>query len=187
MESYLSHLMSSSLPIATWGLVLVWLILFSFSHVLSQKGNDLVKKQSYILNGDTNELGQKQNWKLTVFQLLFSSAIITVAAFMGGAGFVFFAGGWIVITAVSIPLNLRNLLFLRELSRPDAATGSVSLSSRLAVQDAAFKLLGMASFCLLLGLVLAHLALLGGALFMSATAIGYLRKPKKALPDELST
>jgi hypothetical protein len=55
----------------------------------------------------------------------------------------------------------------------------VILSNRLAVKDAAFKLLGMASFCLLLGLLVAHLALLGGAFFMSATAIGYLRKLRK--------
>lgn len=122
---------------------------------------------------------REQNWKLTVFQILFSSAIFTFAAFVGGAFLVFFAGGWLVITAVSIPLNLRSVLFLRALSQPDAATGSVILSNRLAVQDAAFKMLGMASFCLLLGLVVAHLALLGGGLFLSATAIGYLRKSKK--------
>src|SRR5437762_9865105 len=81
-------------------------------------------------------------------------------------------------SAVSIPLNLRSILFLRALSEPGAAKGSVTLSNHLAVKDHAFQLFGAAAFCLLLGILVAHLALLGGAFFLSATALGYLRKAK---------
>jgi hypothetical protein len=78
-------------------------------------------------------------WKLSIFQVLFGSAIFTFAALIGGAFFVFFASGRIVITAVSIPINLRSILFLQALSRSGAATGSLILSNRLGAEDAAFK------------------------------------------------
>lgn len=113
METYLSNLMSSSLPIPFWALILLWLILFSVSHVLSRKGNDLANNQDFIVTGKMGELVREHNWKLTFLQILFSSAIFTFAALAGGAFLVFFAGGWLVTTAVSIPLNLRSVLFLR--------------------------------------------------------------------------
>src|SRR5437762_8780286 len=81
-------------------------------------------------------------------------------------------------SAVSIPLNFRSILFLRSLSEPGAAKGSVTLSNHLAVKDHAFQLFGAAAFCLLLAILVAHLSLFGGAFFLSATAFGYLRKAK---------
>ena len=83
------------------------------------------------------------------------------------------------MAAVSITLNLRSILFLRALSQPGAAKGSVTLSNHSAVKDLAFQFFGAAAFCLFLGILLAHLALLGGAFFLSATAFGYLRKAKE--------
>jgi len=186
METYFNNLISSTLPVPLWVLILFWFILYVVSQVLYRKAKALVNKQTLITTGKASELVREQNWKLSIFQVLFTSAIFTSAAFIGGAFFVFFAGGWIVLTAASIPMNLRSILFFRALTRPDAASGSVTLSNRFAVKDAAFKLLESAVFCLLLGIVTAHLALLGGAFFLSATAIGYLRKSKKKIKNELS-
>ncbi len=179
MENYFNNLMSSSLPLPLWVLIIIWFILFIAAHILTWKGNALANQQSFIVTRKTDELVSGQNWRLTVFQILFTSAIFTFATIIGGPFFVFFAGGWIVITAVSIPLNLRSVLYLRAIVQSEAATGSVTISNRLAVKDVAFKLYGLAAFCLILGLVMAHLALLGGALFISATATGYLRKLKQ--------
>lgn len=186
METYFNHLMSSSLPIPLWALILFWLILYAVSQVLFRKANALRNKQTLITTGHTGELVREQNWKLSIVQVLFTSAIFASATLIGGAFFVFFAGGWIVITAASIPVNLSAILFRHALTQPDAGTGSVILSNRLAVKDAAFKLLGLAVFCLLLGLVMAHLALLGGAFFLFVTASGYLRKVKKKIKSESS-
>ena len=187
METYLNDLISSSLPIPHWALILFWLILYAVSQVLYRQANSLRHKQTLITTGNTGELVREQNWKLSLVQVLLTSAIFTSATLIGGAFFVFFAGGWIVITAASIPINLSTVLFRRTLTQPGAGTGAVILSSRLAVKDAAFKLLGLAVFCLLLGLVTAHLALLGGAFFLFATAMGYLRKSKKKIKNELSS
>src|SRR5712671_1373284 len=117
MENYFSILMSNSLPIPLWGLIIIWFILFAVGHVLCRKGYDLANKQKFIVTGKTSELVREQNWKLTFFQILFTSAIFAFAAFIGGAFFEFFAGGWIVITAVSIPFNLRSVLYLNAISQ----------------------------------------------------------------------
>lgn len=67
---------------------------------------------------------------------------------------------------------------LRALSEPGAAKGSLTLSNHLAVKDHAFHLFGAASFCLLLGILVADVAFFGAAFFLSGTALGYLRKAK---------
>lgn len=179
MENYFTHLRSNSLPIPHWALMVIWLILFFTAQVLSKAGHNLSDKQNLILTSKTNDLVKAQSWKLTLFQILFTSAIFTFAVFIGDPFFVFFAGGWLILTAVSIPLNLRSILFLRALSQPNAATGSVTLSNRLVVKRAASDLFAMAAFCLILGVVFAQLALLGAAFFLAATATGYLRKSNK--------
>ena len=156
----------------------MWLIIFVTAHFLFRKGRRVSYAQDFIVTGGPPGLIKEQSVRLTLVQVLFSAAIFAYASFFGGPVFAFFAGGWVVTTAVSIHLNLRSLLFLRALSEPGAAKGSVTLSNSLAVKDHAFQLFGAAAFCLLLGIVLAQLALLGGAFFLSATALGYLRKAK---------
>src|SRR6266496_3846211 len=112
-------------------------------------------------------------WGVVIFWLIiFASAQVlfrTARSFSQAQDFV-------VTSAVSISLNLRSILFLRSLSQPGAARGSVTFSNHLAVKDLAFQLFGAAAFCLILGILLAHLALFGGAFFLLATAFGYLRR-----------
>jgi len=107
-----------------------------------------------------------------------TAAIFTSASFYAGPIFAFWAGGWIVATTASLAFMLRSIFFYRTLSQPGAAEGSVKLSKGLAIKDKAYQVFGMSAFCLILGILLAQLALLGGALFLSATAFGYLRKAK---------
>ena len=184
METYLSELKASTIPLPQWGIVILWFIIFASAHVLFRKSRALSRAQEFVVTGGPPKLVREQSLRLTLVQVLFSAAIFAYASFFGGSIFVFFAGGWVVTTAVSIPLNLRSILFLRALSQPGAAKGSVTLSSHLAVKDQAFELFGAAAFCLLLGIIFAHLALFGGAFFLSATAFGYLRKAKGKTTNE---
>ncbi len=178
METYLHGLSSSTIPFPPWGIVTIWLVIFASAPVVSRKAAALSATQSFVIIGGPVGLVKEQSFKLLIGQVLFSAAIFTFASILGGPVFVFFAGGWVVTTLVSIPLNLRSVLFLRALSKPGAAQGSVTLSNYLAVKDLAFQLFGVAAFCLLLGVILAHLALLGGAFFLTATSLGYLKKTK---------
>jgi hypothetical protein len=113
---------------------------------------------------------------------LLTAGIFGAAAVLGPPAFGFLAGGWVVTTAVSIPITLRRILFQRGLSRPDAASGSVILSYDFAIESLAFELFGAAVFVLILGVCLAHLALLGGAFFIGATAFGYIQKTRRPEP-----
>ena len=178
MKTYISELESSTIPLPLWGVAVIWLIIFASAHVLFRKGCGLSHAQDFIVSGGPPGLIREQSVRLTLVQVLFSAAIFAYASFLGGLVFAFFAGGWFVTTAVSISLNLRSILFLRALSEPDAAKGSVTLSDSLAVKDHAFHLFGVAVFCLLVGMLVAHLALFGAAFILSATAFGYLRKAK---------
>ena len=183
METYIRELESSTIPLPHWAVIIIWLIIFVSAHVLFRKGRGLSHAQDFIVTGGPRGLVKEQSVRLALVQVLFSAAIFAYASFFGGPVFAFFAGGWFVTTAVSISLNLRSILFLRALSEPDAAKGSVMLSNSLAVKDHAFHLFGVAVFCLLVGMLVAHLALFGAALILSATAFGYLRKAKAKATD----
>jgi len=105
-------------------------------------------------------------------------AIFVFSSYVDDTAFVFLAGGWVITLTASIALNVRAILFLRSLSLPAAAEGTLTFSPRLALQDQAFQLFGMATFCLIIGALLAHLALFGSAIFIAATGAGYLRRAK---------
>ena len=108
-----------------------------------------------------------------------ASAELTLLALMlGRAAFVFFAGGMIVASACGVGLSAQGLLTARALARPDAVNGAVTFSTASAFRHMAHRAAGAAVPCLLMGLVLAHLALLGGAFFLASTASGYLRKAR---------
>jgi hypothetical protein len=178
MEKYFAELQASPIPLPKWGVIVLWVVIFCFANVLARKSRAHLGEQQFIINENTAGLIRKESLKLTLIRIALSGAIFAYASFFGGPIFSFTAGGWVVLAAVSISLQMRSYFFLRALSRPDAAKGSVTLSARLVIKQQAFHLFGLAALCLLLGILLAHLALFGGALFISATAYGYLRKTR---------
>ena len=184
METYLRELQASRIPLPQWGVVILWLLIFASAQVLFRKSRALSRAQAFVVTGGPPGLVREQSLRLVLVQLLFGGAVLAFASLAGGFIFVFLAGGWVVATAASIPLSFRSVLFLRALSQPGAATGSVTLSSHVAVKDQAFQVFGAATFCLLLGVCFAHLALFGGAFLLLATAFGYLRKANGKTADE---
>lgn len=181
MSEYLNALQSSSLPLPFWGVVVLWCLLYSLSYALAQTQEAVAKShpQNFIATGEPTGRIREQSWKLACAQVILTGAIFISARLLGGPAFVFLAGGWVVTTAVSIPIALRRILFQRALSDPEAASGSVTLSYDLAIESLAFELFGAAVFVLILGVCLSHLALLGGAFFIGATAFGYIRKTRR--------
>ncbi len=182
MDAYLRTLESSTFPIPQWGLLFAWLILFIGSNALHRRGLTLAGSQAHISMGAPFGLVLPFSARLVLAQIIFSVAVFALASLAGGAGFAFLAGGWVTVTAVSFALNLRSTLYLAALAKPDTAEGSLKLSNRLVVRNHAFQLLGAAALCFSLGVLIAHLALLGGALFLAAASIGYLRKANAPRP-----
>lgn len=183
METYLTKLESSTIPLPAWAVVLGWLVIFISAHVLFKKARLLSRGQNFINIGISSGLVKEQTPKLMIVQVMFSVAVFAYASFFGGGVFTFFVGGWIVMSALSVAINLRSLFFSKAIAKPDAAKGSVTLSEYLIVKDAAYQLFGGAVFCLILGVFTAHLALMGGALFLTATGFGYLRKVRRSVTD----
>lgn len=184
MGNYLRHLESRTMPLPIWGVVVSWFILYCCAHILVRKGYAFRRAQNVIVVRPGGVSARPPGLRLILCQLLLTGAIFASASLLGGPFFVFFACGWLVTTAVSIPTGLRSLFFLRAISQREAAKGSVTMSPQLVTRDQAYHLFGAAVFCLLLGVILAHLALIGGALFLSATAIGYQRRARNQCNHE---
>ena len=178
MMTYLHALESSILPVGPWGLGVVWCVLYAIARFGASRSNALVAShpQSFISYGGPPVPIKEQSFRLMCIQIGLTVVIFFLASIIGGPVFVFLAGGWTVTTAVSIPLTLRRVLFHRALVSPGAASGSVTLSNQLAVEGVAFEILAIGAWVAILGIFLAHLALLGGGVFICATGLGYLRK-----------
>lgn len=183
MVDYFSALQSNTVPFPFSGLVVVWCLLYSLSHGLALWQRALTKShpQTYVTTEDPPPARavRERSWGLISVQVLLTAGIFVAAESLGPPAFAFLAGGWVVTTAVSIPITLRRILFQRGLSAPGAASGSVTLSYDFAVESLAFELFGAAVFVLILGVCLSHLALLGGSFFIGATAFGYIRKTRR--------
>ncbi len=177
MSAYLKAF-ESSLPLPPLTCVLVWFLLYAAAQVLGwrlARLGELHPQTSILIGGATVQI-KKQSWVLMCVQLTLTAMIFLAGYALGPLGFAFLAGGWVVTTAVSIPIMLRKILFHRSLLLPGAATGSVTLSGPLSVKSASFELFGLAAFVTVLGLIFANPALLGGSFFIAATGLGYLRK-----------
>lgn len=175
MDAYLNELMSSTMPLPVWAICLLWLILFASANLLFVKGRALSNAQNFFVISGPRPLHDLSP-RLILFQALFAAVVFTSSLFLGGPAFVLLAGGWVILSAVSTAINLRSLLYFRALSLQGAADGSVTLSAQLSAKNQAFQLFAAATLCLCAGILVAHLALLGGALFLTATATGILRK-----------
>src|ERR1043166_9207143 len=122
METYLNQLGSSAIPLPHWAVGGVWLILYTLAHVLFRKAMALSNRQNFIVSGGPPGLVKEPTWELTGVQIAFACAIFAYGLSVGGRVFTFFVGGWVVVSAVSIPTSLRSILFYRALADPGAAT-----------------------------------------------------------------
>src|SRR5690242_6513747 len=113
MEEYFNALQSTTLPLPHWGAGILWCLLYLLSYALRLKEQSVSKAhpQNFITTGEPTGRIKEQSWKLTFVQLLLTAAIFIAAHFLGGPIFVFLAGGWLVTSAVSIPLAVRRILF----------------------------------------------------------------------------
>jgi hypothetical protein len=176
VDAYLTELMQSTLPLSSWSVAFLWLVVFGLNHVLFRRARNLSRGQQFILTGDSSVNARASSPRLIAIQVAFAAILFSVSDFLGDPASVFIAGGWVITASVLLAFNVRSVLFFGALVAPGVATGSVMLTGPLAIRDIAFQLFGGAICCLVIGLLTAHLALLGGALFITASGVGYLRK-----------
>jgi hypothetical protein len=180
LEKYVTSLLESELPFDAWVAALVWVALFLANHWTARSTRAANDAQTFIAVEDWSALRRGYEPKYIVAQVLFAGIVFLFAWLLGRSAFAFFAGGLIVAMAYGLALNVQGLLSARALARANAASGVLTFSTPSAFRHMAHRVTGGALGCLLMGLALAHLALLGGALFLASTAGGYFRRARNA-------
>lgn len=180
MEKYVTSLFESALPIEPWVAALVWIVLYLANHRIARSARVANDAQGFLGVEDWSAVRRGFEPKYILTQILFAGIVFLFALLLDGSAFVFFAGGLIAAMACGLALNVQGLLSARALAHPNAAKGALTFATASAFQHMAHRVSGAAIACLFLGLILAHLAPLGGALFLALTASGYLRRARNA-------
>jgi hypothetical protein len=183
MESYVTLLLESELPFGHWGAPLVWLTLFLANQWVARAARAANDAQHSLTVEDWTPLRRGFQAKYVAVQVLVGGVVFLLAAQLDESGNVFLAGGFIVAFAYALAQNLQGLLSARALSRPNTASGTLTFSTASAFRHNAHRLFGGACASLVAGLVVAHLALLGGAFFLVSMGIGSWRKARNVLPQ----
>ena len=178
METYVNELLASELPFEPWVAALIWVAFLIASRWVAQSLRAANDAQHAVTVEDWGALRRSLEPKDLVVQVLVVGIVFLLASMLGKAAFVFLAGGVIVASAFGLGLSAQGLLTARALALPHAVDGSVTFSTASAFRHMAHRAGGAALACLIIGLVLAHLALLGGALFLASTGNSYLRKAR---------
>lgn len=176
MEKYLNALFASELPFEPWVAALVWVALFIANRWIVGSLRAANDAQHVVGVEDWSALRRGFEPKYLVAKILVAGILFALALRVGRPAFVLVAGGLIVALAFGLGLNVQGLLSARAMARPNAVNGALTFPTASAFRHMAHRAGGSALACLLLGLGLAHLALLGGALLLASAAAGYLRK-----------
>jgi hypothetical protein len=179
LEAYIATLLDSELPFDAWIAAVTWVALFIANHWVARIARAANDAQKLVAVEDWSVVRRGFEPKYMLAQILLAGGLFMVGFFLGRLAFTFFAGGLIVARVCAFSLNVQSVFFARSMSDPGAGTGALALSTPLALKQVSQRLGGSALACLLLGLALAHLALLGGALLLSSTAVGYSRRAQR--------
>ncbi len=179
MDTYLTTLLESELPFGPWAFALTWVLLFAANHWIAGRARVANDAQTFIEVEDWAALRRGFSPLYAAARVLYAACVFAISLGLGNAAFAFLFGGLVVATANALALNAQGLLNARVMARADAATGRLRFSTASAIRHNANRVTGAAIACLVIGLVLAQLALLGGAFFLAAMAIGHLRRANR--------
>jgi len=174
---YLVLLLRSELPFASWIVIAAWLLLFIANHLLARATRTMSARQAHVTVVNHDALRRASQPRFLFGQVLFAGVVFALTLYSGDRPvFVFLGGGMLVGLICTLGLNLQALLSAQAMMLPGAAEGSLQLSTASAFRQLVHRLTGSAFVCAMLGVLLAHLALLGGALLLGSTALGYRRR-----------
>lgn len=177
--TYWLALLNSDLAFAPWIAIALWAALFVGNHLLARATRALSTSQTVVTVQNRGDLERGFRAQFVLAQALFGAAIFVFSLLSGARPvYVCLGGGLIVSSVCALGLNLQAFLSARAMQRPGALTGSLALSAAYAMRQQVHRLSASALVCTILGAVIAHLSLLGGALLLASTAIGYRRRIK---------
>jgi hypothetical protein len=172
---YIETLLASRLPLPVWAVIAAWPALFVANHFVVRSLRELSAHQTWYVveNREAITRASRPFWMLA--QVLYAACVFAFSVYAGGPVFAFFAGGLDVSLICVLGMNVQALLSTQAMSS-DTVQGTMQLSTAFTLRQFSARLAGTALMCSLLGLLLAQLALLGGAALCAATASGYLRR-----------
>lgn len=182
MVEYFEALRSRGLALPLEVLPLVWLALYLANSALAQAAQRIDAAQRQVRFEQRERLLRGQRPLMRLVQVLIAALAFAVALLARGAIGVAFAGGIVLQIATIFSLNLQAFLSARALAQSGASQGELRLSPAYAYRQMSARLCGGALLMLLAGLLLPHLAPLGAAYLLFATAMGYLRRAAAAPP-----
>lgn len=178
METYIGLLLGSQLPFEPWLAALIWAVLFLANHWLARSLRAANDAQPFVAVEDWSVVRRGLEPKHVMLQILFACLVFLFGLSLGRSAFVFFVGGLLITIVNVLALNVQGLLTARAMADRSTATGALTFSVPLAFRHMAHRLTGGAIACLVAGLALAHLALLGGALLLGSAAAGCQRRAR---------
>jgi len=178
LETYITSLLGSQLPFGPWPAAVIWVVLFLANRWIARSLRAANDSQPFIAVEDWNAVRRGAEPKHVLIQILFACLVFLFGLSLGGSAFVFFVGGLIITIVNVFALNVQGLLTARAMADRSAATGALTFSVPLAFRQMAHRLTGGAVACVVAGLALAHLALLGGAFLLASAAIGCQRRAR---------
>jgi hypothetical protein len=179
MHAYVSTLIDSELPLEPWLVGVVWLLLLSGTHIVGRKSRLLLRAQEHVVVEENAQLHRSTAPRFIFVRLIVAVVLFSLCYYLGEPVFTFIVGGFVAALAMAFGLNLHSLAFAQRLHNQGDVTGKVTLSAAFVFGDMGRKALGCAAALLVTGLVLAQLALLGGALILASTGVGYVRRSRQ--------
>jgi len=165
--TYWLALLHSDLTFAPWIVVAIWAALFVANYLVARAARRASRDQALVLMQNREVVERGFSMKFVFGQALFAGIIFALTIWIEPHPmFVFLGGGLVVALVCLLGMNLQSLLTSRAAKRPGAATGSLNLSDSYAIRQLTLRLATGATVCAILGALLAHLSLWGGAFFL---------------------
>jgi hypothetical protein len=179
VQAYFEQLFSSQLPLPLAGIMALWAAMFMAAWFASRQSRIYSASQTAVRL--QRELPPRSVGAFARHVVL-ALVLIGIGPLMGGATYVFVTGGWVVVTAALLGISLHAMLSARALAQPGAAEGSVRLAQATVHRTQAGQLIGASAICIATGLLLPHLSLLGGGLFLGVAAIAVSWRAQQSGP-----
>jgi hypothetical protein len=185
---YFQSLVASALPFPPWALAVLWLLLYTLNYRLAlsvvaatSKQVTIVPENSERLPSLSESLGKRRlldpiAFFITVFGVTLWSGIYPL--------FVFWAGGSLVALIFILGMNVQSLLGARALLVPNDVSGHLTVSAYYSSKQHLQRVGTLTALCAAMGLLTAHLALIGGAALLCRTALGVRRKMNRLLKNQ---
>ena len=180
MEPYFALLVGSTLPLSPWLVGLLWVALFLVTQRLAVESRRRLTVQPHVGVEDPEALAALDRPAVVWPQFAFFSALLVASYFVAEPVFAFVAGGMVAMMATTFGLNLHGLAFAKRLVRGEGIEGTLRLSTRFVFEDQARRLSTLAWVFVILSVLLAHAALLGGAVFLGFASLDLARRARAA-------